>query len=399
MLTAHFDCFAGASGDMLLGSLLDAGLPLETLQTELNKLNLADYNLQAIPVTKKGISALNFIVNTSDSHHHRRIKDIRALLENSPLKPAVTASASRIFQQLAVAEAKVHGISPDEVHFHEVGALDSIIDIVGVCIALDYLKLDQVTSSPLPLGWGTVKCQHGILPVPAPATLELVRGLPTTPGLAEGELLTPTGAAILATLSSSFGPPPAMTVMATGYGAGTKELPIANVCRVWIGESQSAVTTSGWLSDEVEVIETNIDDLNPEIYQYVMEKLFDLGALDVSLVPVVMKKSRPGTMVTVISAPEKTSALVDTLLKETTALGVRLHRCSRLKAHRRIITVATPYGQVRVKLARQGEEDALPYQVAPEYQDCAARAKETGVTIREVYRQAEVAALGLMGKE
>ncbi|MDA8233601.1 MAG: nickel pincer cofactor biosynthesis protein LarC [Clostridia bacterium] len=400
MLTAHFDCFAGASGDMLLGSLLDAGVPLENLRDQLNKLNLTGYDLEAVSVVKQGLSAINFkVIIEKSEHNHRKLRGILTLLENSGLKPAVITSASRIFQQLAAAEAKIHGISPEEVHFHEVGALDSILDIVGVCIALDYLGIGHITCSSLPLGWGIVKCHHGLLPVPAPATLELVKGLPTTPGLTEGEVLTPTGAAILATLSNYFGPPPPMIIRATGYGAGTKDLPIANVCRVWIGESQPAAATAGWLSDEIEVIETNIDDLNPEIYQYVMEKLLNQGALDVFLTPVIMKKSRPGTLVKVLAPLEKRAALVDTLLKETSALGVRLHRCSRLKAHRNVTTVETPYGPVQVKYAWQDEGDTPPLQIAPEYEDCAARAKESGVPIKEVYRQAEAIALGLLRKE
>jgi len=397
MLTAHFDCFAGASGDMLLGSLLNAGLPLKDLQTGLAGLNLSGYKVHASQVVKKGIAATKFKVEVRNAaSNHRYLRDILAMLDESLLKPKVKASAARIFQKLAEAEAKVHGMTPDQVHFHEVGALDSIIDIVGVSIALDLLNISQVTCSPLPLGWGTVKCDHGILPVPGPATAELVKGLPTTSGLVEGELLTPTGAAILSTLSSYFGPPPAMTIQATGYGAGTRDLPIANVCRVFIGQSQPEAATSGWLSDEIVSIETNIDDLNPEIYQYVIDELLAKGALDVFISPVIMKKSRPGTLLTVLSPPDKTEALVELLMKETSAIGVRLHRHSRLKAHRNIISVETPYGQVRVKYAWKDEADTLPFQVAPEYEDCALRAKAAGVPFKQVYHEAKVIALGLL---
>jgi uncharacterized protein (TIGR00299 family) protein len=378
----YFDCFAGASGDMLLAALLDAGAPLSAVKAELAKLPLTGYELQVDRVMKKGISALNLTVTVREKEQpHRHFQQIEKMLETSGLTARVKEISLAVFRRLAEAEAKIHGKEIEDVHFHEVGAVDSIVDIVGIAAALNALNAERIVSSPLHTGTGFVRCAHGELPVPAPATLELLTNVPVYSKGIEAELLTPTGAAVLSTLAE-FGPLPAMTVTANGYGAGKKELPIANLLRVVVGK---APDNGGYLREQAVVLEANIDDLNPEIYGYVTEKLFAAGALDVTLVPVQMKKGRPGVLLSILTKPDREESLVTILFSETTTLGVRRLQAEKLMLQRRHVIVQTPYGSVRVKV---GEANGKIMNAAPEYEDCLKLAQATGTPLKEIYRAA-----------
>ena len=295
MKIVYFDCFAGASGDMILGSLIDAGLSVEKLRSELAKLRLSHYELEVTNVTKRGLGGSQALVRIDDHHHHhhhRRLHDIEKIIENSELDQAVKQRSLKIFTRLAEAEAKVHRTTIDQIHFHEVGAMDAIIDVVGSVAGLAALGVEKICCSPLHVGSGTVECAHGTLPVPAPATAELIKGKPIYSTGVKGELLTPTGAAILTTLASEFGPMPPMTVEKIGYGAGTSDPAIPNLLRLIIGESSDE--TQGYELERVAVAETNIDDMNPQIYDYLIQKMLEMGALDVFLVPMQMKKKPAG---------------------------------------------------------------------------------------------------------
>lgn len=382
MRILYFDCFAGASGDMLFGALLDAGAPLDKIRAELAKLPLRRYELRTERVMKRGLSALSLTVDVEEkSQPHRHFQDIENMLLQSGLQERVREMSVRIFRRLAVAEGKIHNKPPAHVHFHEVGAVDSIVDIVGTAAAIHFLGAEKIKASALHTGGGFVRCAHGELPVPAPATLELVKGFPVYSRGIEAELLTPTGAAILTTLAE-FGPLPAMTVENTGYGAGKKDLEIANVLRVIVGSTQGAPAASG---ETVIVLEANIDDMNPEFYSYVMEKLFAAGALDVSLQPSHMKKNRPGVHLTVLVAPPKETGVLDVMFRETTTLGIRRTTAEKLMLPRRHVTVATEFGPARIKL---GGTETETLNAAPEYEDCLALAREHNVPIKTVYAAA-----------
>jgi pyridinium-3,5-bisthiocarboxylic acid mononucleotide nickel chelatase len=390
MKIVYFDCFAGASGDMILGSLMDAGLSLETLKSELAKLHLTHYELAVTSVTKRGISGSQALVRIDDHHHHhhhRHLHDIENIIENSELDESVKRSSIRIFHRLAEAEAKVHGTTVEHIHFHEVGAMDAILDVVGSVAGLAALGVEKIYCSPLHVGTGTVECAHGTLPVPAPATAELIKGKPVYSTGVQGELLTPTGAAILTTLASGFGPMPPMTVEKVGYGAGTSEPAIPNLLRLIIGESSEEM--QGYEVERVAVVETNIDDMNPQIYDYLIQKMLDMGALDVFLVPMQMKKNRPGTLVTVICAPDRAGEFSDFLMRETTTIGLRWRIDNRIKAHRSIMEVLTKYGPVQVKIA---EVNGSRINVTPEYEDCKRLALEKKVPLKEIMEQARIAA-------
>ena len=388
MRVAYFDCFAGASGDMCLGALLDAGLGLEQLKAEIGKLHLSHYDLQVKKVVKRGIGGSQALVLVdSDHHHHRHLHHIEEIISASGLDDAVKQKSLAIFRRLAEAEAKVHQIPIDQVHFHEVGAMDAIIDVVGTVSGLACLGIEKVYCSPLHVGTGTVTCAHGTLPVPAPATAELIKGTPVFSSGVEGELLTPTGAAILTTLSSGFGPLPAMTVERIGYGAGTSEPAIPNLLRIIIGEVREEV--SGFETERAAVIETNIDDMNPQMYDYLIEKMLNMGALDVFLSPVQMKKNRPGTLLSVICAPEMTERFSDFILRETTTIGLRWRLDNRLKARRRMKELQTIYGPIRFKLAETGNGSL---QAFPEYEDCKRVALEKKVPLLEVMEEVRATA-------
>jgi pyridinium-3,5-bisthiocarboxylic acid mononucleotide nickel chelatase len=396
----YFDCFAGASGDMIIGAMLDLGLDLEELKTQISRLNLDGYHLSARKVIKSGLSATKFDVELEpQSQPHRTFKDIRNLIEESDLSEAVKRDSTNVFRRLAEVEAQAHGKPTEEIHFHEVGAVDSIIDIVGAAIGFASLGAEQFLCSPLRVGHGTVQTQHGTLPIPAPGTAALLKGVPVYSGDLEGEFLTPTGAAILTTYCT-FGPMPASIFQKTGYGAGSRDYrELANVLRITMAETDSSAGQGPMGSSEagakqsleqgqVIVIETNIDDMNPQAYGYVFDRAFELGASDAFLTPVQMKKNRPGCLLTILAAPDRLDALAKMLVEETTTLGIRYYEASRQMLSRTIETVETKYGAIRIKVARHG---GRTLHFLPEYEDCAQAARRSSVPLIEV--QAEATAL------
>jgi uncharacterized protein (TIGR00299 family) protein len=398
MEVAYFDCFAGASGDMIVGALVDLGLDIDQLRHDIRSLGLQGYELTSKRVLRCGIAATKFDVELSEANQPaRRLVDIKSLIDRSLLSSHIKAESIRIFERLAEAEARVHGVDPGEVHFHEVGAVDSIIDIVGAMIGIEKLGIELCYASPLRVGCGTVLAEHGILPIPAPGTAELLRGAPIYAGDIQGEFVTPTGAAIITGICT-FGPLPPMITGSLGYGAGSRDPQgLPNVLRVTAGRLNTAersteaashgVPDSG-LTEPAIVIETNIDDMNPQAYGYISQRAFALGALDVFTTAVQMKKDRPGTLLTILSRPETVGPVVDMLLSETTTLGVRQYEVSRRVLARSTHTVNTKYGAVRIKVARQGTR-TLHFQ--PEYEDCARIAGKTGVPLLEVQAAATAA--------
>ncbi len=370
---------------MILGSLMDAGLELDTLKEEIAKLGLSHYGLGVEKVVKRGIGGSQALVKVEHDHHHhhhRHLHHIEDIIGKSDLVEEVKERSIRIFRRLAEAEAKVHRTSVDKIHFHEVGAMDAIIDVVGSVAGLAALGIEKVFCSPLHVGSGTVNCAHGTLPVPAPATAELIKGKPVYSTGVEGELLTPTGAAILTTLASGFGPMPAMIVDAIGYGAGTSDPSIPNLLRVVIGKRDE--TASGLEAERVAVAETNIDDMNPQMYDYLLEQMLGMGALDVFLVPVQMKKNRPGTKLCVICYPELVNRIAEFLMRETTSIGLRWRIDERLKAEREIKEVPTRFGPIKFKVARLGK---TVVNVVPEYDECKRVALERQIPLKEVMEE------------
>jgi uncharacterized protein (TIGR00299 family) protein len=378
---------------MMLGALMDAGADIDGLKAELAKLDLSHYELDRQTVFKKGIRACQAIVRTNVSdrpHPHRRLADIRAMIDGSRLDVQCKAASIEVFTRLAQAEAIVHGTSIEEVHFHEVGAVDAIVDVVGSVIGLSLLGIEKVVCSPLNVGSGTVKCAHGILPVPAPATAELIRGRPVYSSGVAAELLTPTGAALLTTLAAEFGPMPAMTLEKVGYGAGCADLEIANLLRLAIGKSQPAACALD--SEQVAVLETNIDDMNPQVYDHLMDHLLAMGAMDVFLTPLLMKKNRPGTLLTVLCPLAMVARAAHFIIAETTTIGLRWRIDERLKAARVIRTIETDWGPIRVKVASM---DGRTVNVSPEYEDCRQVAQAHKVPLKNVMEAARAAAKGL----
>ena len=389
---AYLDCHSGISGDMFLGAMLDAGLSLDTLKSSLAALPIAGYQLISESFHDKGISGLRLSVVVSEQEQPvRHLSDIVALLKASLLAPRVRETALAIFRCLAEAEATVHDSSLEEVHFHEVGAVDAIVDITGAAIAIETLGISQLYASPLPLTGGHVKTAHGLLPVPAPATLEILRRVsaPWKPCPAEGELVTPTGAAILATLARFE--TPAIAIDRVGYGFGRKSLPWPNCLRLCLGEARGLVGTDSAESadtDWVTVIESNIDNMTGELLGGLMDRLLAAGALDVSYIPMQMKKNRPAVLVTVICPVEEGDALAGVLLRETSTLGVRVQQVQRLKAQRTQERIETPLGPMMVKVKRLG---ARVIGAAPEYEDCQRIALERNMPLEEVYEVARQA--------
>lgn len=379
---AYFDCFSGASGDMLVGAMLDAGLSLEALQAELAKIPLAGYRVACERRIQQHLAGTKFSVHIlQEEHPHRHLEDIEALFAGSSLPAEDVARILAVFRRLARAEAKVHGTAVEEVHFHEVGAVDSIVDIAGAVIGLRLLGVEQVYASPLPLSSGTVQTSHGILPVPVPATLELLAeaGAPTRPCDAGTELVTPTGAAILCELAEFR--QPAVRIRQVGYGFGTKILPWPNVLRLWIGEP-SDVSHAEPALETVAELACNIDDMPAQALGFAMERLFAAGALDVWFTPIQMKKDRPAVQVGVLCRPEDVARLSSLLLEETSTFGVRHQLLLRYVAGRAFVEVATPWGPVRAKAKLlDGEVVSL----APEYEACARAAREAGVPLAQVY--------------
>ncbi len=457
MKIAYFDCIAGASGDMILGALVDVGLPLATLQARLDVLHLPDFELRERRVAKNAFTATKVDVIVADSVPERHLGDILAIVEESDLAPAIKAKAIEIFKKIGTAEAGIHGTTLGEVHLHELGGVDTIVDVVGALVGLDALGVEHVVVSPIPLGRGTIRGAHGQIPLPAPATVALLKGVPIVGSPLDVETVTPTGAALLASLGDAFGPIPPMTLETIGYGAGQRDMAIPNVLRLLLGESVKGQVGRPLTADhephdhghdhghhhphdhehshshshdhdhghhhheeqdasshpahahavahppaadphhqhscldvaQLAVLETNIDDLNPETYDYVMERLFAAGALDVYLSPIQMKKNRPATLLRVLCKPDDVKTMTEILFAETSTLGVREQRVERHALPRSTSHVETPYGSVHVKVAELGEGKVKS---APEYEDCRRLAAAHGVPLQEVYQAAQAAA-------
>jgi hypothetical protein len=409
----YFDCFSGISGDMALGAMLDAGLPLDALKGALGSLALPGVHIHAHKVLRANLSATHFVVHEhdhADAHHehpapgtlpehpapgtlhgtqhhapgtqhhhhpHRSLPEIFALIDTSALSPAGRDRAKALFQRLADAEASIHQMPVEKVHLHEVGALDSIIDIVGIVFAMEWAGAARVVCSPLNVGGGMVQSAHGLFPVPAPATVKLLGGAPVYSGTVQQELVTPTGALIVSSYASAFGPIPAMSIDRVGYGAGTRDDGTTpNVLRVLIGRE-----TDKPLGDRVTVVECEIDDMNPQIFGVVMDQLYAAGALEVFYVPVQMKKNRPGTLLTAVVAPERRTAIADVIFRETTTIGLRYYDVDRECLDREIITVETIIGAVRFKVARR---NGRIVNAVPEFEDCAKLAAAHNLSVKEV---------------
>jgi uncharacterized protein (TIGR00299 family) protein len=385
MTVAYFDCFSGISGDMTLGALVDAGMGIDTLRSELAKLDLAGYALRSEKVRRAGLAATKVYVDLAEKKHPaRRLSDVAQIIRGSMLSPQVKRKSTSIFERLADAEALVHGTTREQVHFHEIGAVDALVDIVGAVIGLEQLGITTIASSPIHLGSGTVRTSHGILPVPAPATAELLRNVPVYSSDIALELTTPTGAAIISTLAQTYGPLPPMKVSKTAYGAGSTDLPgRPNVLRILLGEP--AVP---YEEDSSVLIETNIDDMNPQVYEYVIERLMAAGAHDAYLAPIIMKKGRPGVLLSALCDRTTSDALLDVIFRETTSIGVRIQDVGRKKLGREIREVATPFGTVRIKISKRGEEVLT---VTPEYEDCKKIAEEKSVPLKTVMEEAKKA--------
>jgi hypothetical protein len=469
---AYFDCVAGASGDMILGAMVDAGLPIETLRARLDALHLEDFELEARQVAKNAFAATKVDVLVADDVPARHLGDIIEIVEQSDLDPAVVEQAVAIFEKIGRAEAGIHGTSLDQVHLHELGGVDTIVDVVGALVGLDALGVERVLASPVPLGRGFIKGAHGQIPLPAPATVALLEGVPVVGSPLEIETVTPTGAALLASLAENFGPIPPMTLEAVGYGAGSRNLPVPNVIRLFVGEltegaprahahpahahphehgypnehghkhpdehghkhphehghkhdhrhsededadenednshshphtepshnhphAHSDDNTLSCLDvDRLKVLETNIDDLNPESYGYIMDKLFDIGALDVFFIPIQMKKNRPAILLRVLCRPDDVAAMTEILFRETSTLGIREQTVDRHALSRRVDPVPTPYGEVHVKVATLPDGS---FKHAPEYEDCRHLAEQHAVPLREIYQVAIEAARRTFG--
>jgi len=389
MRIVYFDCLAGASGDMILGSLVDAGLSVEQLRKELAKLRLAYDDIQVMKVAKSGMEASQVVVSVDEDYHPnlRDGHDIQRLIETSELDDFVKRQSLRIFTRLAEARTKVHQAAAANVRFHDGGAVDAILSVVGSVAALSILGVEKVYCSPLPLGSGAVEYGHGNLPVPSPVTAELVKGKPVYATGVKGRLLTPTAAAILTTLASDFGPMPLMTVEKVGHGAGTSDQAVPNLLQVMVGESSEKVR--GYQLERVAVAETHIDDADPQIYSYLIQRMLEMGALDVFLAPMHMKRNRPGNRVTVICAPEQIHRFSDFLMRETAAGAVQWRIDNRTKTVRSIKEVQTRYGPVQVKVA---EVNGKTLNATPEYEDCKRLALEKKVPLKELMEQARIAA-------
>jgi uncharacterized protein (TIGR00299 family) protein len=404
----YFDCFAGAAGDMILGALLDAGLPFDALEHALGSLAIEGWEIRAERVLRGGVQATKFRMiehahahthehhhhhhhhdhdhSHSDTHGHRTVAEIKAAIDRSNLSAVGRGRAKALFDRLAEAEAAIHGMSIDEVHLHEVGELDSIVDVVGAVFALEWFGADRIIVSPMNVGGGMIKSAHGVFPVPAPATVRLLGDAPIYSSGIQTELLTPTGALLLTGYASAYGPMPAMRVDKVGYGAGDRELTgTPNVLRVMLGEAagagESLASSDAVPAMRVSVIECEIDDMNPQIFGPLMDRLHAVGALDVFYTPIQMKKNRPATLVTVVTTPARRAEATDLLFRETTTIGLRHHEMQRECLARAIVTVQTPVGEVRFKIARQGDRVV---NAQPEFDDLMRIASERNLPIKDI---------------
>jgi uncharacterized protein (TIGR00299 family) protein len=378
----YFDLIGGASGDMILGALVDAGLSIDVLRSELSRLNIPEFEINSSRVEKNGFSAVKVNVDVTDQPPERHLEEINQIIHKSSLSDSVKSRALRVFENIAQTEARIHNKPVDQVHLHELGGTDTIIDVTGALIGLEILEITSISSSPVPVGRGFIKGAHGQIPLPSPATLSLLKGVPVFGREVEAELVTPTGAALLVEIAEDFGPPPPMVIESIGYGAGGRDLPIPNLLRILVGD----ITDTGASTFErLLVLETNLDDLNPEIYPYVVDRLFTEGALDVTMIPIQMKKNRPGTQIQVLCDHFQGEKLKSILFQETTTLGIRRYHVDRHALARRTVTVKTPFGDIRVKVAvtDQGAE-----KISPEYEDCKLLAEESNLPISQIYQEA-----------
>lgn len=379
MKTLYFDCFAGASGDMILGALVGVGVDPAQLTEQLARLGVDGYEIDFEQANRSGISATRAHVRTREERAHRHLSDILKIIGEARLSETVRERAARIFHRLAEAEARVHNQPVERIHFHEVGALDAIIDVIGACIGFELLDIERFVSSPLHVGSGMVEMAHGHFPVPPPAVAELLKNAPVYSTSIEGELLTPTGAAIISTLVESYGPLPAMNIINTGYGAGTREYKnFPNVLRLMIGETEGAEHQK---DESLLMIETNIDDMSPQVCGYLMERALASGALDCWFTPVQMKKNRPGVLAQILCLPEERDRVCELLFAETTTIGVRSYEVQRRSLARETVRVETPYGPIDVKVA---SIDGRSVKAMPEYEQCRAAALSAGVALRTV---------------
>ena len=379
MKVAYFDCFSGISGDMILGALIDLGMDINFLKKELKKIKIDEYTIQAKKILKKKNKAVKIdVITKSEENKSRALSDIIQLIGNSRLDEDVKEKSRKIFYRLGKAESKIHGVSINKIHFHEVGAVDAIIDIVGAVIGIKKLKIEKIYSSSLNVGKGFIKSEHGLLPIPAPATAELLKGIPVYNNKIEKELVTPTGAAIITTLADGFDDMPEIKIENIGYGAGTFDLEQPNVLRIFLGKIEDNKI------DIINIIETNIDDMSPEYYDAIMEKLFENNALDVYLTNILMKKNRPTVKLTVLSEVKDTENLSRIILEETSTFGVRIYKANRKKIEREFRKIKTKYGIVKIKLGKLNGKIIKKY---PEYEDCKRIAKREKIPIRKVYEE------------
>lgn len=393
-LIAYFDCFSGIAGDMTLGALIDAGVPLEAITTPLGKLPLEPFDVEAQRVERMGLSAIHVRVRAGETGVFRTYASVRAMLEQADFPARAKSFALEAFRMLAEAEAHVHGKDVAHVAFHELGAVDTVVDIVGAALGLEYLGVQQVRSSPVATGMGMVRTDHGVFPVPAPAVVELLKGAPLYSRGIPTELTTPTGAAILAGGHASFGDLPTIRIEAVGYGAGSRELEIPNVLRLIVGEEITEETEARALT--AIVIEANIDDMNPEIYEHVFDRLFAAGAQDVWITPIMMKRGRPAATLSVLCGPADERTIRDVIFMETTTIGLRRRPVEKWALPREIVAVQIEGGHVRVKVSRMA---GRPVGVAPEYADCVTIARETGRALKDVYAEAAAAAREHLGSQ
>lgn len=391
MKIAYFDCVGGISGDMTLAALIDAGANSRKIISQLKELPVEGFEIRVWEEVKRGWRGMRVSVEVTNAvQPQRHLEDILGLIQASPLPEPVKENSCRIFYRLAEAEGRVHGKPPRCVHFHEVGAVDSIVDVVGSCLALFELGVERICCSPLPVGYGTVTCAHGVLPLPAPAAAELMRGVPVRSVNVEGELVTPTGAALATTLAEEFGPLPSMHIETIGYGLGSHDYPLPNFLRVFLGRQEVSGNVPHTSEETVLVLETDIDDMNPELYPYVESLLREEGALDVFLLPTMMKKGRPGTRLTVLCPPAKGNDLLRIIFRETTTLGVRARLEQRFTLNRHKLEVNTPWGVVGIKVAYDSQGNIV--KISPEYEDCRRIAREAHKPIQQIYHLALQAA-------
>lgn len=384
-MIAYFDCFSGISGDMTLAAFIDLGVPLNWLQEQLKQLPLRGFDISAEHVYRHGIRAHLVHVTADDDKTHRNYSDIKGLIEQANLSDEVKITSLDVFRRIAEAEAGIHGCAIEEIHFHEVGGIDAIVDIVGAALCIDYLGIETVVASKIPLGSGFVDCRHGRIPLPAPATVAILKDVPVYGSGIASELVTPTGAGIITTLADSFGPMPSMLIERTGYGAGQRDLEeIPNLLRISIGTADKvkALMPGRLLFDRMTIVEACIDDMNPELFGFLMEQLFDMGVLDVYWIPIYMKKNRPGTMIQILCPSDKLDAVVNCVLTETTSLGVRYYQADRCMLERKILKIKTSFGEIKAK--RISNVDGST-RIAPEFEECRRIALEMKMPLRAVY--------------